>query len=537
MFRWLVLSLSLSAAIFGSAVLSAQPLPKRHTSRDWSQCERCRRAYDRALDHTLRRLEGKGEDQEGAGDSPEDPDANYDYFNAARFPATMTMGWLLLADGRYPKQLNKVVERAIAWNSEKEQGENKVHNHRWNWHPALAGMFLTEYAKYFPSRKTFDAIKGIVAHLVKYQEDTGGWFKSYHGSTRYPVKDLGMLDGLIYGFLRTAKAQGINLPPSMMVKAEKCLARITGGGGISYGTGQSGPDKTGGRGGLALRGLVYAGDKGHRIARTYSGLLPRRIPNMHLGHHVGGLHAWSVVIGCYTIGPSAFKKLTAHWLDTLINKQKKDGGVYVGDDEDAGGEEGLLGADDTSTAAFGLMVLLQDSSRLNPRRRPRINWVSLVIDPPTSKQLKPAARSAISGKLDKLLSLLARTKARKGAAYAAARTEAEAIEDRVTRFIAARVAEAEQCVQDKDVSRAIEILTPLSKVLKKYEQGKSAQSALDRIKKDPACTQELAAQKALAKAWKIVFARGMQKAKPAFEKLVKQFAGTAAARNAKEMLD
>ena len=43
---------------------------------------------------------------------------------------------------------------------------------------------------------------------------------------------------------------------------------------------------------------------------------------------------------------------TDRWLDVLIGMQGADGGVYVGDDGDAGGEKKLLGEDDASTAAF-----------------------------------------------------------------------------------------------------------------------------------------------------------------------------------------
>jgi hypothetical protein len=75
-------------------------------------------------------------------------------------------------------------------------------------------------------------------------------------------------------------------------------------------------------------------------------------------------------------GP-AYQQLTAKWLDHYIDEQAEDGSVYIGDDGDAGGEKGLLKGNTASTAAFALMILLQDQK---------------VLQPPPRKGQKPAAK-------------------------------------------------------------------------------------------------------------------------------------------------
>ena len=514
---WLVLTMA--AAMATSAVLRAQPqaVPKEHTAKDWSSCERCRRAYTKALGHTLTRLvdpEVEGED---------------DKF-AMSFPAKMVCGWLLIADDRHPKELRPILDLAMAF--QEHIGELEPLNHRWNWYPALAGVLLAEHQKYRPDRQTHDAMKAMVAHFQKYQEKTGGWFKSFEGAARYPVQDLGFLDGLVFAFLRTAKAQGIEVPAPMLQRADDCLAKIQGGGGISYGTGQNGGDPTGARGAFAMKALRYAGDKGHRINKCYEGLLPRQLPNMNKGHHIGAFHCLGVVLGCHALGPDVYRKLTDQWLDPLINLQVADGGIYVGDDKDAGGEEGLIGEDDGSTGAAALLILLQDPTRLDPNRRPAINYLSLMLDPIMCDGLKPAARWALAGELDKVLALAAQMEGRSGVLEQA---EATNLKKAVVAHADLCIKEAEEYLAEGDVLRAIEILSAVAKI-KKHSVGQDAQAALDRINKTPATQQELAAQKALDKAWKAVFAGGMDAARPTFEKVVADFPGTVGAKRAKETL-
>lgn len=527
------ISVVVLAALLGGAALDVRAqAPKQRTARKWDECQRCLYAYQRALEHTLRRLAFEESDD----DECQDPDEveTSDSFPAS-FPAKMVMGWLLLADERQPEQLAAVLEEARNW--KKDLGENELHNHRWNWYPALAGTLLAEHLKHNPDRQTYDALKEIVAHFVKWQEPTtGGWFKSYEGAVKrsYPVKTLGFLDSMIYGFLRTVQAQGIEVPPGCLRRAEQCLNGILTGGGVSYGTGQRGGDKTGARGAFSLKALDYANDRKHRLPKIYASLLPRQIPNMNKGHHIGAFHCLGVALGCHTLGKSAYKKLADHWVDKLIDKQKADGGIYVGDDEADGGEVGLIGADDGSTAAAALLIALQDPTRLNPDKRTDINWLGVLVLP-KSRRLQAIARYAAAGKLSKALPGAEKAAARRGAADDEV-AEAKALTQAITDHLDGLMGLAKASVIAGDVVRAEEILEAIARELRRHNRGKAAKAELDRMKKDAAVQAEKKAAEALDKAWKAVFAGGQAQAKPLFEKVVADYPKTVAAKNAREML-
>jgi hypothetical protein len=85
------------------------------------------------------------------------------------------------------------------------------------------------------------------------------------------------------------------------------------------------------------------------------------------------------MLGCHVQGPLAYKKLTDHWLHKLIAKQGPGGDLYIGDDGDAGGEPGLLRGNVGSTAAFALMIRLQDPRCLVPKTRARRGDGALVM--------------------------------------------------------------------------------------------------------------------------------------------------------------
>jgi hypothetical protein len=340
-------------AISGPAVAQDDPPPVvKHTSPDPMRCMACRPAYDRAM----ARVRGQ--------------------LRRSTFPVKMICGWLLLADGRHPKDLEHCVDAAIAW---KTQGAYRERSHPGNWYPALAGVFLAEVQKHRPQRRVREAMRGIIAHFAAVQEKGGGWYKWHEGALRerldYPTVDLGYVTSLVMALLHTARAQGIRVPPETMRRGEEWLERCTGDRGIAYGTTRSGRrsggEKTGGRGSHLVLALGYAGEIDHRVFEVYRRLLPDLLPNLDQGHHVGALHGLAVTLGCHTLGPKVYRKLTDLWLGRLMAKQDADGGLYIGDDGDAGGEEKLLRGNVGSTAAFALMILLQDHDRLVPKDRAR----------------------------------------------------------------------------------------------------------------------------------------------------------------------
>lgn len=338
-----------------------------HNSPDPRKCRKCWPAYEAALGYVRKNL------------------------GSATFQAQMVCAWLLLADNRYPSDVERCVKTALQWESRRGSSQ-----HAQNWYPALAGLFLAEYYKYFPTPDVQKGLNEIIQHFVETQERTGGWFKWFEGAYKdrldYAVKDLGMLDAIILGFLHTVKTQGFKVPETTLSKAEACMEGILSANGISYGTPSKWGETTGARGSFLMLGLDWAGLYQHKAWKTYEKLLPRLIPNLQKGHHVGGLHCLGVVLGCHLLGPQLYGQLTAKWLDHYLNEQDDQGGVYIGDDGDAGGEKGLFRGNIASTASFALMILLQDPKILRPpRRKP-------VPQPKTDEKPAPPAVPSKSGK-------------------------------------------------------------------------------------------------------------------------------------------
>lgn len=321
-----------------------KPKPVPHTSPDPKKCKKCWPAYEAALGYVRKNLGG------------------------ATFPATMISAWLLLADNRYPNDVERCVKTALQWESRRANSQ-----HAQNWYPALAGIFLAEYYKYSPTPEVQKGLNDIIQEFVKTQERTGGWFKWFEGAYKdrldYAVKDLGMLDSIILGFLHTCRTLGFKVPETTLDKAEKCMESILSANGISYGTPSKWGEVTGARGSFVMLGLDYAGQYQHKVWKTYEKLLPRLIPNLQKGHHVGGLHCLGVVLGCHLLGPQVYGELSGKWVDHYIERQDEQGGVYIGDDGDAGGEKGLLRGNIASTASFALMILMQDAKVLRPPKK------------------------------------------------------------------------------------------------------------------------------------------------------------------------
>jgi hypothetical protein len=332
-----------------------KPVP--HTSPDWRKCRKCVPAYEAALGYVRKQLP------------------------SSTFPVKIISGWLLLGDGRHAQDLESVIKAACQWDAARRNIQ-----HAQNWYPALAGMFLCEIYKVAPTADVAKAINEIVAEFVKTQERTGGWFKWFEGAYKdrldYAVKDLGMLDSIILGFLWSAKAHGFRVPEDTLAKAEACMDRILGANGISYGSPSTYGETTGARGSFLMWQLDHAARHSHKVFKTYDTLLLRLIPNLNKGHHVGGLHAMGVVLGCRLLGPKTYDALVARWLDVYLDQQAADGSVYIGDDGDAGGEKGLFRGNTASTASFALMILMQDPKvlRPDPRRKKPATAASTATD-------------------------------------------------------------------------------------------------------------------------------------------------------------
>ncbi|TET34995.1 MAG: hypothetical protein E3J72_12735 [Planctomycetota bacterium] len=509
--KW-ILSIILALLLLGTATAGS----KEHNSKDPLKCSVCAPAYEKAIQATRKNL------------------------RSAHFPTMMMMGWVLLADGRFPKDVEQVVNTAVSrWKSYSKQVK-----HGTNWCPVLAGQFLAEYYKYNPSKKLLKVFAEMVKHFESQQEpSTGCWGKWLgQGLTGYPVKDMGMLSCIIFGFLHTVKKFGVEVDKDMLSRADARLQRNLSRRGMSYGTGQRGPDIPSGRGGGIMRNLAFAGMKSHVIYTTYKALLPKMIPNMHKGHHIGGYHCQSVVLGCFTLGSSAYKQLTNYWLDKLIARQDADGGVYVGDDGADGGEKGLLGGNHASTAAFALMILLQDSSRLKPGKDPKINWLSVAAPKLKSKRITRIAQTAGKGRLDEALKKL--TEVSKtgskildpGMSLEDEKKEAAKLKAAIEKHITALLAKAEELQKRSELVQALAIYKALAKGVKNHEAGPKARKAIDAINADANLLRELEAEKALIKANRAVFRDGLKMADEKFQKIIDQYPKTRAAKKARAVI-
>ena len=107
--------------------------PAAHTSPDPKKCKRCLPAYEKAVAYVRSKLKN------------------------STFAATMVCGWLFLADGRYPEDLDHCVKTALQWQAKRGNSQ-----HAQNWYPALAAMFLAEYQKYFPTPEVQKGMQELV---------------------------------------------------------------------------------------------------------------------------------------------------------------------------------------------------------------------------------------------------------------------------------------------------------------------------------------------------------------------------------------
>ncbi len=332
---------------------------KAHSSENPRKCVRCSKAYDKAFAYVRK---------------------NY---ASCPFASQMLIGHLFLADGRCSDELKKIVSTALSWKEKQKSSSGNaggIKTNEWNWHPVMAGLLLGEHYKFHPDKDVLVGLQGIVDALAKTQEPSGGWFHCpvRDNKVKYPVKDMGIVTSMALGVLWTAKTLGVKVPETILQKADNCVVNLLKEkgilyNGIGYGTGYDFGDATGSRGSYALIGLEFAGQKDHKVYSFYEKALPEKIKTLDKGHHTGGLHAVGVVLACHRLGPKVYDKLVHEWLDKLIDRQDADGGLLIGDDGASGGEKAELNGNYTSTAAFALMILLQDPTVLKPPKETKPN--------------------------------------------------------------------------------------------------------------------------------------------------------------------
>jgi hypothetical protein len=76
-----------------------------------------------------------------------------------------------------------------------------------------------------------------------------------------------------------------------------------------------------------------------------------------------------MALAAYHLGPEAYDKFAAQWIDKCIGMQDADGGILLGDDGVGGGEGNILGGKCGSTAVFAIMLLLQKPGQFDPPQK------------------------------------------------------------------------------------------------------------------------------------------------------------------------
>lgn len=274
----------------------------------------------------------------------------------ASFMEKIAIGFLLMADGGHPAELQSCLEEA-------KRAKGMVGSSNWsNWFIGFGGIFLAEYYIRFPSDDVQKALEELIERAAPEQEPTGGWFSKTGAAKKanYPATDHGQLTMMVYATMLIMKQHKMKLPAGVFEKTEAYSTTQCGGGGITYGTGNPIGDTTGSRGGFALLGLSYAKRSDHKIYSTYRGLYPQAFGRLDKGHHIGGWHFMGCVLGCWALGADMLGQLRGAVVDKFCAKIDGDGGFYVGDDGASGGEKGLMGHNYCSTAALAMLIVLQD---------------------------------------------------------------------------------------------------------------------------------------------------------------------------------
>lgn len=286
--------------------------------------------------------------------------------------AKVATGFLLLADGGHPRELQACIDACKAARCEGVDG---------NWFIGMAGLFLSEVYKFRPSADVAEALDRICREAAANVSDTGGWlhsknFKEAMGAGFYSP-DIAILTAMFFSTFWNMKSCGLKVDEALLSRAEANLSKLAGSTGFGYGTGNKTPDRAGTRGAFALLGLASAGQTQHKFYQLVHKALPGCLPSLEQGHAFGGLHILGAVLGCHALGPQTYQKLTAEWLDKLIRRQEEDGSLQIGSDgksNSGGGVKEYEGLNrHMSTAGFALMIALQDpnclrSSKQGPKK-------------------------------------------------------------------------------------------------------------------------------------------------------------------------
>lgn len=281
------------------------------------------------------------------------------------------LGWLYLADGLHPKELQQAVSR-LSGGFPKQGGFNG------NWATAMAAVFLAEVYRREPTEKLRATLVDLLKAAEANMETTGGWchhlgFAAKSGYNRMGGGvDLGIVTCMMYGAMLTVKKSGIPVSEKMLYAVERNLESLSDGQGVCYGTDNKVPDSAMGRSSWMWPGLHAAPPAGSKFASRIPKGLASRYKATDSGHAFPPLHFTSVALAMHLLGPETYAKFSGHWVDRLIALQRPDGSVELPHTEGLALQRQHNYV--PSTAAFALILVLQQPGLLDkgaPKSKPK----------------------------------------------------------------------------------------------------------------------------------------------------------------------
>jgi hypothetical protein len=252
-------------------------------------------------------------------------------------------------EGEYASELAACIDYFVRGGGGSEQE---------NWYYAIAGLFLAEAHKKWPSDDKARRLEEIVAKIKETQEPTGGW--SHHKGFAYnlpgkTVPDLGIVTGLILAALGNIKAAGVEVPQDSISRGLAYCEKISDGAGLIYGTNNPVPDMGCTRGAGALIGLYFMNNRSEIFGKVARGLR-ERVKQLEHGHAFPPIHFFNSAVGNYLAGQyGAFK---AEWVAKLLGQRESDGSIWMKNHEKIDYERNQLKSNVIGTSVLAVILLL-----------------------------------------------------------------------------------------------------------------------------------------------------------------------------------
>jgi len=264
--------------------------------RDWRKCKKCVPALALAMAYLKNQL--KRQDQ---------------WFDGAL--GAFYAGFAFLVEGNSPKELDTCLKRARYF-IKTPPGYNP-------WIVGMSTLLLCEASlKYGLTPENREAIAQGIRFFQSSQEITGGW---HHGNKDYYTKDIAMVSSIVYSAILEARALGIETGP--FVDRARAYFEAICGKSFGYSSGGKDGDTAGGRGSYTLLALLGTGQLEDPFVKKLSEAVKERCTNCAQGHANGALHYFGVGAALHRLGPDAYARYIAAYLDRVLAVAAADGSV------------------------------------------------------------------------------------------------------------------------------------------------------------------------------------------------------------------